>query len=571
MKRIINYGSLAGIVVAIVLLAYAYQAPTSVAAAGANSNATAKTMTAAFTGFPTGEPRLVDLEARREALEDLRTPRERTDQMRDWLLFTAVSASGLSAEEINKSLFDVPPIRHGYVQPVANFEYGDTRSCYIGGGQVIALVPAGSDAGARGEQLARIADEQRKNLGEMPARVWVFEYDLHTAGDAEQQTAALTRRDPIEAKDLFTPAAGYYETKITSLDDLKRFMTQVDDLTYASLKDGLTVGGRKVQGHSYRGIRVEEIAALYQSEAKILATKSPLDKKIDDFNSKWRSRTYRTQSEKIDLEQQYNREEAALKEELKQARSLGQLTDGSGFSLDPTYNFDGLRREFDERIAPLIQRYHESRYGVDELPSFIAGPNGLPIASETFSGKIQKARAALAQQDADPLFSLLGAIEEKDQFGHELARYIEQEVINKKYGYQHARYDGELKGTEAGMILFYTDLLAKLWAFNYQNSAPGPVVPDFNPMTAHPVSSIYQKEMEELSSTRLWFGPQDKGFQVADTGKSMLFGRTATRVYAASSNSLKPGIEGQANAESSGLPRLVGQPLRRDRALRAGV
>src|SRR5205807_7845314 len=153
-----------------------------------------------------------------------------------------------------QALFDLPPIRHGYMQPVANFEYGDTRSCYIGNGQVIALVPADT-SDERNERLARIVDEQRKNLGEKPAQLIVFEYDLRLADDPARQTAMLTRRDAVNVKDLFTSSAGYYEAKINSLDDLKRFMGQVDDLTYASVNDGLTVGGRKIKGHTYRGIR----------------------------------------------------------------------------------------------------------------------------------------------------------------------------------------------------------------------------------------------------------------------------------------------------------------------------
>ena len=33
----------------------------------------------------------------------------------------------------------------------------------------------------------------------------------------------------------------------------------------------------------------------------------------------------------------------------------------------------------------------------------------------------------------------------------------------QRYSYQAARYDGPLDGTEVGMVLFYTDLLAKMW------------------------------------------------------------------------------------------------------------
>src|SRR4051794_41073132 len=108
MKRIISRGSVIGILVAIALLAYEYSSHRS---AGPSI---------AFDDFAVDQVRNVKFSAREQALEDL-SPRERLDQQRDWLLYTVVSASGLTNAEVNQALFDVPPIRHGYLQPVANF------------------------------------------------------------------------------------------------------------------------------------------------------------------------------------------------------------------------------------------------------------------------------------------------------------------------------------------------------------------------------------------------------------------------------------------------------------------
>jgi hypothetical protein len=544
MKKLIDLGSLAVIAIALILIGYTLLPSRSARATGSRDQ---------FSDFPVGQQRLINLSAKREALEDL-TPREQLDQMRDWLLFTAASSAGLSAEEISQALFDLPPIRHGYMLPVANFEYGDTRSCYIGNGQVIALLPADS-SDERKDRLARIADEQRKNLGEKPAKLVVFDYDLKPADDASRQTATLTRRESINASELFTSAAGYYEIKIGSLGDLNKFMGQVDDLTYVSLKEGLTVGGRKVQGHNYRGIRIEEIAAIFQSETKIRGSRSDIEQKIDAFKTRWANATYSTDAEKAQLVREHAEEEAALKEELAQARRKGGFVDGSGFSLDPTYDYSKLAEKFDAKIGPGIRGILSGSGQSDFLDSSedtvgIPGLGAINAGNNSVEAKIKRARAGLAQKNSDPLFELLGDVASKGERGAAVAQLIE-EVINESYGFQAARYDGDLQGTEAGMILFYTDLLAKLWAMNYQNNAPQGEIDEFRPMTALPVSSVYAREMEELSNTRLWFGPQDKGFQVTDSGKSMLFARTATRVYAASSNSLKPGIEAQPNAKSA--------------------
>ena len=89
------------------------------------------------------------------------------------MLFTVVSESGLSPDEVNRVLFDVPTVRHGHMKPVANFEYGETRSCFIGQGQVVALLPPCTEA-QRKDYLAHIADEHHKNLGEKPAKLLVL-------------------------------------------------------------------------------------------------------------------------------------------------------------------------------------------------------------------------------------------------------------------------------------------------------------------------------------------------------------------------------------------------------------
>ncbi len=100
------------------------------------------------------------------------------------------------------------------------------------------------------------------------------------------------------------------------------------------------------------------------------------------------------------------------------------------------------------------------------------------------------------------------------------------------------------------MVLFYTDLMAKLWGWEFMETGPSFSIEGFVPETRLPVASIYLDEMERLNYTRLWFGKEDRGFQVAERGNSIIMSRGATRIYAASSNSLRPGEEAPANAQS---------------------
>jgi hypothetical protein len=155
----------------------------------------------------------------------------------------------------------------------------------------------------------------------------------------------------------------------------------------------------------------------------------------------------------------------------------------------------------------------------------------------------------LDQQNEVPLLKML------NQMLHgESPRFkIIGEMLNERQEqlrFQAARYDGDLKGTEVGMVLFYTDLLAKLWLFDYADGAPTRQdIEDFVPLSKIPFSPIYLQELRELPSTRLWFGPRDQGFQMVANG--LLLARNATRIYAASSNPLDPGAEVEPNAENA--------------------
>jgi hypothetical protein len=486
-----------------------------------------------FDEFPINQTRPIDFQMSRDVSETM-TNREKLDQMRDWLLITVVSNSGLSPQAVNKTLFDLPPIRYGYMQPIANFEYEDTRSRYVGNGIVVALLPVCSSED-RVERLAHVADEHRKNTGEMPATFEIFDYKI----DINDESAELTRRETLRGKELFTEKYGYVEKKINNIEDFKQFMEQAEDITFATTSGGLTLGGRRIKGCPYRGIRVEDVAAIWQSENKIQSQSNPAKKKLDEFNNRWDKKTYTTPVEKMTLEAQLKREKMQLKKELNQLQKeyKGKLADGSGFSLDPTFDFKGLKKFFDSEIAPRI-----SPDGLS-FPSFSYGDSSLD--SRTVSNK--DVSEALDRGDAEPLYDLLEEMSKKD------ADYASQllQFLKYKYSFQEARYDGYIDGTEVGMVLFYTDLLAKLWALDYLNAIPNRYIDGFDSLTRMSVSPIYKKDVEELTNTRLWFGPQNKGFQVLDAGNSLTFAHNATRVYAASATSFQPGKESEANAASA--------------------
>jgi hypothetical protein len=416
-----------------------------------------------FDGFPLDKPRTIEFSPDDEndlSVEEIKQlsenqqqdrRRRRLDQLRDWLLLTAVTATGLSPQVLNQSLYDLPTIRHDTLRRVANFEYGETRSRAIGDGQVVGLVPV-STAAEQLDHLAQIADEQRKSMGKIPATIFVFEYDL----EPKENYARLTRRQAIDGNLVFTEQAGYFEYLVRNLADLDQFMAKVDDITFARIAgSNLILGGRKHQARTYRRIRVEDVAALWKSE-----------------------------------------------------RGLSGYYQGSGFSLDPGIDLSSVSEAFDSEIA--------SRLASE--------------ASINADG-IQRAKAALGQTDGKRLFAAaLDAYCKAQKEGYRQCLDAVEDIL-WAYRYQVATYYGDLQGTEVGMVLFYTDLLMKLWGLDYLESTPRRIT-GFPVKTDMKVSAIYRKELEKSPRTRLWLASLDQGFQVADGGKSLLFARTATRVFA---------------------------------------
>lgn len=256
MRTLINIISLAGLVLGVYLLyALLWTPPTA----------------KAFATFPVGVVRNVQLEVGRAAFRG-QTIEEQVNQARDWLLYTAVASAGLTAEQISQRLFDVPVIRHDYLQPVSEFRYGTARSCDIGGGTVIALLPPEGASGAdeRRYQLTRIADEYRKDTGAIPEAIVLFEYVVDFDNQSGIKGATLTRRQAVAGRSLFKAESGYYEATIRDMESLKKFLAQIDDLTTARLDSSyfgglsLTLGGRKLKGREGRGLDVEDVSAMWR-------------------------------------------------------------------------------------------------------------------------------------------------------------------------------------------------------------------------------------------------------------------------------------------------------------------
>lgn len=568
----------------------------------------------AFNDFPLNKTKFIDFRPDDDSFKRL-NEKEQKGQFLDWLLLTVVSDRDFEADTINKSLYDFSPIRNGYMTPVSNFEYGDTRSLYVGNGTVAALIPKKINIRENDKPVTReitkeeridflthIVDKHRQNVGEIPNVIQVFDYDI----DVNKQYALLSRTEKIDAHKLFTDEKyGYHETAIKNLKDFENFMKQVDDITFARVNgSNVTVGGRKMFSHSYQNISVEDVAAIWKSEKK---RRENIEKAKSDVIEQAKSGDYLTKELlKLDSVESSESQEV-LNKRFQRELEKRNISNGSGFSLDWGVNYQSLLKSFNEAKPEiksivlngkplifnkdikeveqeLLQKNTESYERiVKKIENFLQSEkNADNLKEELYKAEVEKEKPYLEQLEKE-------IKEEKERFYQQLQVEIEKErqlgksdeqlkhiweakekqklqelkniatnKLKEKFSpkiesrlkkidnflntprsqrFQYANYIGDLKGTEVGMILFYTDLLAKLWGFDYADSTPQEYIQGFQPKIDITVSPIYRKELEKLSATRTWFEPDDKGFQIADNRDSIIFARKATKVSSRSSDS----------------------------------
>lgn len=443
-------------------------------------------------------------------------PRVLKDQHLDWLAYVAASAIAPDAKGVSEALFALPVSRNGYLRNVGYYEFGATRTRALGDGVFLALVPGGVSADQRKDDLANVADQQKKNYGGPFHRLVVVEYTL----DSDTGTATLTRRPDVGYKVLFSPEYGYVEGDVTSLADIKNFFAKADDLTRV-VRSGekLTMGGRKILARNYRGIGAEHVAAIWQADQKLQQEEQRLKEAVDAKNRELSAKLHRHEISQQEGQAIY--EDYAKKLYFK-AHEDG-LVPHSGFSLDPDFDMPGLRAD---------------------TPDLLKDLKSLGTISEEESASIIN---GLKSDDIRPMLRLIADLKKSEDDDDQLTGNVLQS-LEEKHSYQAARYDGDLKGSETGMILFYTDLLAKIWAIHFEYSSPEEAVPGFIDLVTNPIPAIYKQERKELPSARLWFGPNDAEFQIASGRSELLFSRRATRIFSAGSDGIEEEKEVQTSA-----------------------
>ena len=297
--------------------------------------------------------------------------------------------------------------------------------------------------------------------------------------DLKRIRATVTREAAVAGKELFTAAYGYHEAAVTDLRGLGAFAARVRDLTYAAKADKGLILG-----------------------GRTLLSRKYRTLRVEDIAAIWQAQG-------------------------QLGRAGGR--DSVGFSLDPVYDFDALTKWFKAEVKPVLLE--------------IAKQKNSPIAA----ADIEDAEARLTVKFPEPLEALLGKVrdagkERKKPEWVALGQVWSRELSDRQF--QIARYDGNLQGTEIGMILFYTDLLAKFWcAVDLGYSAPVHDIAGFRtrPIGGNPPHFL-PKSLEN-PNTRVWFGVDPGGYQLLPGKDGIAFARRAARIYSASSDTLKPGVE----------------------------
>lgn len=462
---------------------------------------------------------VLDVSSLSKLLDSL-PPDEREEQLRDWARY------GLKKILVSGSREEVP-VRHPALTAEHPGEAGKSRLLKLSKRQWCLVVPPSllDDLPA----LAGAIDSEYARTGTLPSTVDLYSYRF----DREAATLEIAPSRSIPIADFFSARYGYRRSRAGSLAELARFLAETDDLVSFSWKNGsMILGGRKYR-QARRPLTLDDLAALYQAYNPPPLTPSLFEARVqarfDDLvrsDARLRGGLAREPARK-------GKVLARIRREVRGEAKSSQV----GFSLDPQVDYLSLASDIRKAEAGELAFQHG---GNEAVAGYLAARRG----------ELENVVRHLAHRhDLRPLLELRRRYEaSRDPAAKRLADLLR--MLQSRRSYQSARYDGNLQGTGAGMTLFYTDLLAKLWALDYRNSAPRGAITGFRKMQEIAVPKLNWSDFIRLSQTRLWFGLRGDGFDIYGDD-TILFRPSVTRVYSASSDPLVPGKESKANYQSA--------------------
>lgn len=459
---------------------------------------------------------------------------EKGEQIRDWAMFGLLSRLNISQDKACKLLHQKFPLRLPYLKNMSSFEIAPGRIENVSDNDWVVILPVErvNDKGL----LACLIDTKRVNVPRIPKWVHLFSYTIGTI----TQTITIAHTTSIAGQRLFSSEYLYTEKRVTNLGDFSRWLSAVNDITYFSWREGsLTVGGRRYETPLNRALTLEDVAAIYQAYHPPLDPSKEAAKK-QQYEHLIQEKYKEVLKNNPNLKKQIQSGRVSSEQIVKEIRrripySSMDVEINIGFSLDPQKDYTTFADEIN-----LLAGY-DTNLGLPDVPQLKGVINDYQSRLRGIAADLKKGMPE----------SYLVLRRELIAANNPVLKWFDETLfdLEQKNSYQSARYDGNLKGTTPGMILFYTDLNAKLWAIDYEGVAPRDKVSGFRTMPEIKVSKLYWEEFLKLSGTRLWFGLNPENYDIY--GHNLYLAPTVTRIYAASSNALYPGKESEPNVQSA--------------------
>lgn len=530
--------------------------------------------------------------------------REEREQIRDWAVLGTLTRLGATSQQLASATYQTPPARLPYLDELYAFDVGRGRRAYLGNR---VLLFHDSDDPDPQATIGRLADRVRMENGEVPRVV------EHYVVDDQRDHGAIrvTRAPDLTREQLFSNAYGYVVGEVTTPEELSAWLDRIDDLTFARLdiRGQLQLGGRRFAGTPTANLTIDDVAALYHAQKQLEQRRIDAVAELlalppivgADLARYFGLSIYGAPRERaLGAYRAFDANLAVLPSSMRNRvhRALATAFDNSaspGFSLDPEWLPDlehpghplmlARIRAFAEDPCADLQRTaaratvlarqepdesrRTSRTALaeliqEELPPDGRLPRGLcdrlrarvaPALHELsaeldnlapeeweagFARYYQLVHAWRRQTDGS-LDGELSALAARELAFHENDTRV-----------QCGRYEG-LAGTRAGMTLFYTDLLAKVWeSTDFGRTAPFVAVPGFLSQPQLDVSAAFRQEAIDRPGTRVWFGSRPSGVSRSqnDHEVSFAFDHRFTRIYSAGHDPADPGHEEQPDEGS---------------------
>ncbi len=532
--------------------------------------------------------------------------KEREDQLRDWALYGLLMHLGLSEDALARTTHEIAPVRLPYLEELFAFEYGRGRRAILSDERVLLLYER--DDPDPQATLGRLADRVRMEMGSVPKSFELYSF----SADVTHGELHVEPKEVLPGQTLFSELYGYHEVVVADREAMGRWLDSVDDVTYVAQVDGgIKLGGRRFDKSRTRGATLEDVAALYQAHSGLATQRQQQTQHLEDLNAKAKRELEDVYPDEAaesarlfphDREAQrkeLNRRMNARVEQYQAAarKELLPIPPEPGFSLDPQLKSPELVATLTELAADPCRTLEKLRQQTKADTARLESTQALPgtaVPAKTLFERDPKdfrtrcealgqapTRAQLEKIATSARTFLTGASEKealapfyalksqlKDALDKlESSKNAEAELKSPKSEAdrflldtlelaqqanhrQCARYDGPLGGTRVGMNLFYTDLLAKLWALDVRNSAPAMRVPGFLSLARLPGSAFREEDLSR-SYTRVWFGPRKESFTRSADESELRFQHVATRVFAAGSDPDRPGTVETTPSERS--------------------